>query len=223
MATGKPQHFLLIVFSLLVFSCSDNDTYPYGESRIDLCTVFVADDIYYFKLDNGKTLLPQNLSDNLNRKFTNGQRMRIRYKILTDNTSSFDHTVRLYDAVNINLSGILLMTEEDEERFGDDPIGIESLWITGDYLNLSFYFYANTEQHYISLVRNTTVTYPDDEAVYLEIRHNANNDFPAYRKKGIVSFDIRSVKDEGVCSRNIEIKVNEYDNGEKKYLRVYEN
>jgi hypothetical protein len=48
------------------------------------------------------------------------------------------------------------------------------------------------------------------DTVELEIRHNANDDMESYLMNGFVTFDLQSLKSEGIDSVVLHIKAREY-------------
>ena len=169
------------------------------------------------QLDNGKTLFPETLSEQYRSRLADGQRVLLWYYPLKINASGFDETVRIYSISHVPVSPIKQLTENDRNMPGIEPMEIESIWISGNYINMACYIYADTVAHTILLVDNLSATYPDDGRLYLEIRHSANGDFPAFRRKMLLSFDVSSLEK----GQALACVVHTFD-GQKIYYRVYE-
>ena len=78
------------------------------------------------------------------------------------------------------------------DSIGHDPINLEDIWFTTNYLNINFSLYRNNPsvKHFINLVVDDTKTTADD--VFVELRHNAYFDLQSYYRLGNVSFDVSS-------------------------------
>lgn len=196
---------------MLFVSCSDDDGGIY-DSQIELAVTRIENGQIYFELDNGKTILP---AEKINHELEDNQRVRILFSIVEENSEGFDIAATIHSLVFIQVSSIMPFSSEKELDLGNDSLGIESIWIGRHYLNLSFYVYAESKSHSINLVQTKPL---ENDTIFLEIRHNANNDFPAYKKKGIVSFDIKEL--ESYKPLNLVIKADTYS-GEKTYYRTY--
>ena len=210
--------YLLLLLLICFFSCDKDDTSGVYYFEVNLATVHKVNESFYFQLDNGKTLYPVIFQENLNFYPEDNQRVLMQYGILLENNSMYDESIQVYSISNINVSSIKELTIENELLFGSDPIALESIWISGNYINLSFFIYGDIGVHYVALVENTTLTYPDDDTLRLEVRHDALDDYPAYRKKTMISFDISSLEK----GQKLAIKINTYDYGEKTYYRIFE-
>ncbi len=218
----KTIRYIVIIFALInLFACSDDYQYQPEEFRIDLSTVYLSDNGYYFQLDNGKTLYPEIMPNNISYTFENKQRVLIKYNTLSENKTGYEQAIQIFAISKVSVSDIKTVTIENDSIFGNDAIGIESIWLSGNYINLSFYFYADSKMHYLSLVNNSTISYLDDDLIHLELRHNANNDFMAYRKKGVVSFDISSLKNTYSLPVKIQVDTNIYETGYRTYIFLY--
>ncbi|MCD7972003.1 MAG: hypothetical protein LUG18_04950 [Candidatus Azobacteroides sp.] len=215
-----PLYSLLFFFLFSLFACSDeNDSTKY-KFRVDLATAYKKNDSYYFELDDGKILYPLALNETMEAQLTNNCRVSIQYDIVEEkkNNKGESTWIKVYSLVRVSSGRILLLTEENKEKVGNDPLEVESIWISGNYINFYFYIYGNTETHTLSLVYDPATNSLLSDTLKLEIRHNAFNDFEAYRKKGIISFDIQELA--GRKPLPIAISINTYKDGIKIYNRI---
>ncbi|MDR2475274.1 MAG: NigD-like protein [Bacteroidales bacterium] len=215
----QPTAVCYVVFftlCLLFPCCSDDNEQGITEFIIEMAVAHVNADRIYFQLDNGTTLFPETLPDQYRSRLTDRQRVLLQYYPLKTNTSGFDETVRVYSLSNVPVLPIKRLTENDSNMPGIEPMELESIWISGNYINMSCYIYADTVAHTISLVNNLSATYPDDGRLYLEIRHSTNGDFPAFRRKMLLSFDASSLEK----GQALACIVHTFD-GQKVYYRVY--
>ncbi len=187
---------LLILGILMVFAfvaCDlddDNDT-----NRLVSVGTIVKEgsDPFTIKLDNGNHMtLVNTYTDN---DLTDGDRVLVEYEItLTKENDEID--AKVYDIDEILTKGVIQLTEENKDSIGNDPIHIhlDDIWFSEKHLNFIFEYYGYNRTHYINLVKPIGNPLTNDGKVILEFRHNANDDYPSRILRGIVSFEMESLK-----------------------------
>ncbi|NDV47561.1 hypothetical protein D0T49_10930 [Paludibacter sp. 221] len=215
----------LLLFTVFMVSCKD-DGYSLDYYWIDIATVENTGQrsAFYFRLDDN-TLMFTAASNFYNYyRPKDGQRIIANYTILNDKPegSAYDHDVRLNDVFEVLTKEVYSITPETEDSIGNDPINIVDMWIGNDYLNVEFEFKGLNKVHFINLVSDANKTYTDGK-VHLEFRHNAYGDMPSYRRRGIVSFNLKSLQEgvSGVDKLDLVIHVKESDSVEKTYQQTY--
>lgn len=218
---------VLILFSLLSLgfvSCSDDDNYL-GNYWAAIVTVNkIGENKYDFTLDDGRKIWvahPTNL--NLKPEYN---RALIYYAVLSEEKEGYDLSVelgRFYDVLTKKPIYIPEDNKHKQDSIGDNPIKIHSMWEGGDYLNVSFEFYAGgREAHMINLVSSEDDLGVNDEVVSLEFRHNQNGDPQNYPADGYVSFDLTPYKIQGSNKITFEIKWKDFGNVIKTQKIEYE-
>ncbi|MGL4364362.1 MAG: NigD-like protein [Bacteroidales bacterium] len=214
--------FLLILMTplFLMNSCNDHDGYDLGEYRISIATIKtdgLTNNQYYIELDDNTKLYPT--VQNFYYPAVHSQRALVNYTILGDEQGQYDHFVKLNGISNILTKNMIPLTAVNADSIGNDKINIEDIWIGGQHLNIIFnyYVYYPGHLHYINLVQNTTIEYPDNDTTYLEFRHNAKSDQEMYLARGIVSFRLPKDEEQYVFS----IKVKTYNQGTLYYSFDY--
>jgi len=189
---------LLSLFIPLFAACdfNDNDDYISQNDYVDIATVKNPDSLstFFFKLDNDK-LMWTAASNFYNYRPKNGQRIVAFYSVLSDKraTGLYDYDVRLNNVYPVLTKEIFQITTSKQDSIGNDSIFISEIWIGSDYLNVEFRYYGYNQIHYINLVSDGSKMYTDGKT-HLEFRHNANNDSPNYYRRGIVSFDLKTLQ-----------------------------
>lgn len=222
----KKYIFLLLALFFIVACNDDDDGYSLDKFWVNIATVENPNNgsAYFLTLDNGTRLWVAATNYQGYRPQT-GQRIIADYTILNDKPegSTYDHDVKLNDAYNILTKGIFYITPETQDSIGNDPIGINEIWIGSDYLNVRFYYGAYNKVHYLSLVQDLSKEYTDGK-IHLELRHNAHDDSETNRINGIASFLLSSLLDNTVTSAStlsLAIHVNLYGDSEKVYDFTY--
>ncbi len=217
--------FLLPAFALM--SCSDDDGYSLDKFWVSMATVENPnnENAFYLRLDNND-LLWTAASNFINYRPQNGQRIIADYTILNDKPagSPYQHDVKLNDAYNVLTKSIYNITPATQDSIGNDPIGINDMWVGGDFLNVEFYYGGYNKRHFINLVKDNSKEY-NDNRVHLELRHNSYGDANTYRFKGIASFSLTSLVIQPAATSNridLTIHVKEQDGSEKTYDYIYD-
>jgi hypothetical protein len=203
----------LIAVSPFILQSCDDDPEVYYVRMVTL--KLDGNDKYLLETDNGDKINIVS-SDVRWYKPEKDQRVLIYYDLLSKDDE------KTYNIHLEHISGILTKTVEeltvdDEEKYGNDKVYIEKMWIGGDYLNVRFRFYLPYyTKHRVSLVKNTIVENPDDDYIYLEYRYNNEDDITPAMRRSYVSFDLGeyapSVADKKY--KGIKVKINSVKNGE---------
>ena len=210
---------LCLVFAVFLFnSCLDDDGYSLNKAWYSIATVHPLDDSksYWLSLDSGTSLWP--VATNIPwYSPTEKQRALVVYTLLSDEFQGYDHAIKILDLKSILTKPIAEnLGEANDETYGTDPVGISEMWIGDGYLNIEFEFdYGRKAVHYINLIASENTDTPNN----FEFRHNAYDDEPRYRRKGIVSFDLSSVDTRGE-EVELLISVNTFE-GNKEYTIKY--
>lgn len=207
-----------IASAVFVFnSCSDDEGYSLDKVWYSIATIHpMENNSYWLSLDNGISLWPVATSIpwyNPDAK----QRAFVVYTLLSGKYYGYDHAIKILDLKSILTKSIAENSgEENDEKYGTDPVEISDMWIGDGYLNIVFeFYYGGNAVHFINLVENVS----EDNPYLFEFRHNAFNDNIRYRRKGIVAFDLSSVN---TMEKEVELSilVNTFE-GVKNYKVVY--
>ncbi len=211
---------LLAMLGTTFQSCDNNDYYSIGDFAADWATVNVKGaHVYDFTGDRWGKLWPA-ATDYPGYSPIDGQRVIVYFNPLYDNyPEGYDCSIKLTGVREILTKQIEELTAENEEEYGNDPVSIfeGNMWISrGGYLNIIFNQNLPSKvKHRVSLVKNTTVTPPEDGYIHLEYRYNTYEDTTGRWIYGAVSFNLNSL-DITPETKGIKIKINSEPNGEKK-------
>lgn len=215
-----------LLIPLLTACWNDDDKWDDSMTYQDIATVENPDSLsmFFFWLDNNKLMKTQE-SNFSNYKPKDGQRIIAYYTILSNNndTTVYDHNVKLLDVYNVLTKGIFNLTGATRDSIGNDSISIDDIWIGSDYLNVQFAYNGYNKIHFINLVSDSSQVFTDGKT-HLFFRHKANGDAPYYHRKGIVSFDLKSLQSGVLPSPvNLVIHVNVPNQAEDKtFERAYD-
>ena len=217
---AKNIGIIFIISLVTLMSCNSKDEYSLGNFRVDIATVKTdGTNNYTIELDNGKKLFPA--AQGIYYKPKNNQRVFVNYTMLSGEYNGYDHLVKVNDIWNILTKNVIDLTTENTDSIGNDPVGINHMWIGNNFLNIDFMFnFGGVKPHAINLVNNTIDPNTDEEIVELEFRHNSYNSSSNRLVEGLVSFDLRPLQKNDTDSITLAIKVKELDK-ESTFRLVY--
>ncbi|MFV0483707.1 MAG: hypothetical protein ACK5MG_06405 [Bacteroidales bacterium] len=197
----KKLFFILLAVSSVAFTaCSDNDDNE--DVYYSIGTVSVDDDsnINAINSDLGNVI---NANNTPRTDLDNGARAYVQY-INLENVAGEESNV--YSADFIYIDGILTkniveVNPENADSIGNDPINLSEVWFSDGYLNVEFSFLGDYQMHFINMVGDsalfasggTTEPRGVPDTIYLELRHNAYDDFDRAVMSGLASFRLESL------------------------------
>lgn len=186
----------MLITTLALYSCDDNDGYSIGDIGSDWATVHViSNGSYSLTGDSWGTLWSAAASLPWYNP-VDGQRVIAYFNPLYDNFQGYDHAVKVESIYNVLTKSVEDLTAANAQDYGNDSILIykSNMWVGGGYLNIVFRQNLPAHNfHRISLVRNTTVQQPDDGYIHLECRYNTYKDVTNYWADAAVSFNLKSL------------------------------
>lgn len=197
---------LFSIISAIAFtSCSDDDGYSLDKYWVSMATIDnPSNDSYYFlNLDNGEKLWTAANAIPWYKPKT-GQRIFANYTLLSDGNGSYDHDIKLNGAYEVLTKPIITLTEANQDSIGNDPLRVIDAWVGSDYLNIEFEYPGYNKTHMVNLVKSDLFDNTGD-AVNLEFRQNGFGDQSVYWLRGIVSFKIDELQQEGLTSKKIKV------------------
>ncbi len=200
----------VVLLVMILPACNKDDQLPQWTSIGTIEKTDASLDEYTILLDGDERLIPNTTIENNN--LEDGERVVVQYEIIEE-LGNDEYKVKVYDLDRILTKDIIQLTEAINDSIGNDPVFVkeENIWIKNNYLNFIFSFYGAYEMHRINLVKPYEITHTDDGKLILEFRHNSNNDFSSAVYKGVVSFNLESLKEEGLNDIDFVVKVKLYD------------
>lgn len=223
---GLKMHFnklfiIAIVGAALLFPGCDHDECGYSLNRVWVTTATIDTaqaSPFVIITDGGDRLFPSASAVPWFR-VRDGQRVWVSYTILDDAHGNIDYLVRVNDLSEILTKGILTLTPANADSIGHDPVIIRDYWFTGDYLTIRFLYGGGGVIHYINLVQDVNNPVNENGIPILEFRHNRNNDPYNFRMRGTVSFNLTSLRVDGVNSVEFVLRARNFE-GELDFERI---
>lgn len=148
---------------------------------VDFATVVHLDRRISFQLDNRRMLIPK---EPINYSGNTGQRVILNYTPLRGDTVKVNHVSDIFtgDIQPLAFS----------QQLSTDPVKIQSVWVSGGYLNMIFETEYYSQLHRIGLFRDMT-----SSTINLYFSHSRNNDPPGYPQTFYASFLVTSLRSPG--------------------------
>lgn len=219
--------FALSALAPFLQSClGDDDS---RQEQLIICTINVPDakkKEFYLTCDNGETLYPYNVGCLGNYKLVDGQRAFVACSFVDEKVEGYDHTVEIFEIVDIPTKEIEKLNKENTAKIGDDKINKNYMWVSKDrkYLTIEYQYYGTKKEkkkHVLNLVinemKNQIASNVIKDYIELEFRHNAYEDTSGELVEGFISFKLDKIKDEMEGKKGLKIRVNTIYGGEEFY------
>lgn len=141
-----------LIFSTLVLLCfvgCDKEEKRVPIFLVKYATVVKTESSIAIELDDGELLLPVNSSD---LKVEEGNRVILNYTPLEDGTIKINSIQKIF-IDNIK-------TEGYSDKLKSDPVKIITMWVSGNYLNMSFQVDFHSKEHSVALFRDELADKP---------------------------------------------------------------
>ncbi|MBP1638808.1 MAG: hypothetical protein H6Q17_391 [Bacteroidetes bacterium] len=207
-----------------VISCEKDEQRSLENYWVSFATVTQTnnDGSFSVRLDNGTSALATKVKPS---GFTTakGERLIINYSLLSDSTDSQTRIIQINSIGTVEIKKIGILNTTNKDSIGNDPVDVEKIWSGGNYLNVSFSYYGNKQEHLFSLVKNTTIAPANDGTIHLELRQNAYGDALLVKNRAIISFDLRALTS-NINASNIQmvIEAKNYTGNVMNYALTYQ-
>ncbi len=200
----------VILCAGMILSCNNDEGetayISYGDIQIEGDNVkILRDDGAFLSIEQSSVPLTS---------LPDGQRVVVIYNILSEAVPEIwptTYPIRL-NALNtvlcktpVEASFIDANFDHRNDSIGNDRVGVRNAWFGGDYLNLNLLFLESNTQgkHFINLVHEDPR--PDNDTVYLTLRHNGYD--PQFQSNYFarVSFDLSGLIPEGENSIDVSL------------------
>lgn len=208
---------LLLPILTLLSSCEDatDDDYRYPSVRTDFACIATDDKgkIEYLLLDDGSSY-PVHLTQDFLEAYDDEPTYKrdTLYRLLSVyelvSTGQNDTVADLYALGNI-ISQVPTRLREDEELH-QDPVYLQSIWLSGGYLNFVLEVKALNGKHSIGFVDTTPETMQGKEFTFY---HRVIDDVESYRQKLYGSIPLAPFKESLGQGDTLRFVVNTYDEG----------
>ena len=209
---------LAVLTATFFASCNDSDG-DYASSWAFASVKTLANNDYYFILDDEKTVYPSDKSRVGAYNAEDDKRTIIFFNLLKNSVTGYDYNIALYGIREIYTGQTRIVTTQEEvDALPDAQTSYFGSRLSSNYLNVGIGFNAaDLSKHKFLLVRNdVTAIDPDNKKegyLNLELRHDADGDTSGYSYDDrYVSFKLDEFKEDLEGKSGIILRMNTRQN-----------
>lgn len=181
----------LVLMSLLLFACSDDDGYVYPSVQLEFLTAQSGSDGRFeaVRTDAGENLPVE--KDHTRTQITPDSATRIvaNYEMLT--VEGGQKEVRIYTLINA-VAPVPVPAGKFINGVRTDPAEVQSIWMGHDYLNMVLALQAQNKTHRFHFIEDSVkLDESGRQQVYLTLYHDAGEDVEAYTRRAYLSVPLR--------------------------------
>ena len=208
------KRFLHLAFPILALLCSCEDTadnYRYPSVITDYACLLTdaTGQPEQLRLDNGRAY-PITLTDEYREAYTQlpTYKTDTTYRVISIYELGADSAAHIYSmAQTISVAPTPL---RKGETLRQDPVYLQSTWLSGGYLNMVIELKALDGRHSIGFIDTTPEGMQGKEITFY---HNAHDDVESYRQKLYASIPLAPLEEELQQGDTLRFVINLYDEG----------
>lgn len=185
---------LLIALLLLQAAGCEKEPKRMDDYFMEFATVKKEGAGYRFLLDNGRLLIPRETDYTGNE----GQRVILNYVPWQGDTVKINYISDIFTDI--------VQSDGFPERYKNDPVKIQSVWVGGDYLNMIIEVEYHSKAHKVALFRDLS-----SPTVDLWFSHSREDDPPGYPQMMYASFLLSSLRTQSGDSVPFRVFIQTYD------------
>src|ERR1035437_2197424 len=214
----KTGLLIMIVGLLMTTSCL-KDSNSLNQYWLSYGVVTGTTGNYNIHLDDGTILYPDAGSQGLVSSYATN-RILVSYTISSNKVENgvTNYNVKVNSIDKLLLKSVVLLTKQNADSLGNDPINAGNFWFGNNFLNINFSFLQSQKIHLINLAKDSIQS--DPKVVSLLLKHNAFGDPSLYARSGFVSFDLTSLLN-GKDSVNIVVNYKDYNGNSRDFKGTF--
>lgn len=136
------------------------------------------------------------------------------YQFLTENTGQTEPEVMLYSSRTV-ISPYPVKASEWKGDIHTDPVDIQSIWLSGNYVNLIVDIKRKDQKHAFHFIEDSIATSSQGiRTLYLRLYHNNNHDYEAFTDPTYLSVPLNRYQNILHSGDKIRFSLNTYQEGQ---------
>ncbi|WP_394708149.1 NigD-like C-terminal domain-containing protein [uncultured Bacteroides sp.] len=213
--------YLFLIFLSLLSCKGEEDSYVYPSVKLEFMSAQTdnSGNIAYLKTD--KDSIYQIEKDRTNSKLDSNavQRIVCYYALLNKATSTQYATAEIYSLIKTVSPTPARLAPEAEMK--TDPVGIQSIWLSGDYINLTLQIKLQSEKHAFHFIEESTYKLGNKPIINLTLYHDKNGDVEAYTKIAYLSVPLAKYIKQYPNGFTISFSIQTFTEGLKTFTFTY--
>lgn len=202
----------LFFATFLLWACGEEDEYTYPDLVTEMaCLQTDAEGKGYQLLtDQGKVWYIPEQQQSL--KLTPDSTYRVLSRYAPAGSSDGKQEANIYQL--LSTISPLPLPESDYESIHTDPVSIQSIWRSGDYLNLILKVMVKEGEHEFSFIDNGIFTEEDGtQTLTLTLYHDRKEDVEGFYRKAYLSVPLWPYQNQLTSGDLITFRLNTYEEG----------
>jgi len=209
--------YLFLVFLSFLSCKEEEDSYIYPSVKLEFVSAQTDDSGKIISLKTDKDTTYQVENDRTNSKLDANllQRIVCYYSTLSEATATQNATAEIYSLIKTVsptpgrlASGAVMKT---------DPVGIQSVWLSGDYINLTLQIKLQSQAHLFHFIETGVTQSEGLPSIHLTLYHDKNEDIEAYTKVAYLSVPLAKYIQQYPNGFNVLFSIQTYTEGVKTY------
>lgn len=208
-------HWWALLLSLLVMTSCEKEEDVYGIFYLDIVTCHQENGATYFTYQTTDsapmdTLCPVGAVDES--KTGEGERVLLQFRPIEE-WSKTRKQIEILALSSIHFDTLRVVSHEKMAELPDDTLYLQSVWKTGDFLNLRYRIDYHSRPHSIMLVADESTL--EGDTLKVELRHSRNDDPEGHWSNLYSSFNISGYRNRPYTT--LQLYVNQVNFNYKYY------
>ncbi|WP_321519891.1 NigD-like C-terminal domain-containing protein [uncultured Bacteroides sp.] len=213
--------YLFLIFLFLLSCKGEEDSYIYPSVKLEFISAQTDNSGKIISLKTDKDSTYQVENDRTSSKLDANilQRIVCYYSTLSKATATENATAEIYSLIKTVsptpgrlASGAVMKT---------DPVGIQSIWLSGDYINLTLQIKLQSQAHLFHFIETEVTQSNGVPSIHLTLYHDKNGDVEAYTKVAYLSAPLAKYIQQYPNGFTISFSINTFTEGVKTFTFTY--
>lgn len=209
------SRWFLLLLPLLVLTSCEKEEDAYGIFYLDIVTCHQETGATYFTYQTTDlapmdTLCPVGVVDES--KTGEGERVLLQFRPIEEQ-SEHRKQIEILALSSIHFDTLRVVSHEKIAQLPNDTLYLQSVWKTGDFLNLRYRIDYHSRPHSIMLVADESQL--DSDTLKIELRHSRNDDPEGHWSNLYSSFNIEAYRNHPYTT--LQLYVNQVNFNYKYY------
>lgn len=205
------SYHIALLLSLLLFSCK-KESALIASYQVEMVTARAfGDEINFVQDDTGILLKTDVFSSN---DVKDSSRVLLTFAPKNGKVVAPVTEIEVFGASRVLTKNFEITTTAQLDTIVDDPLKIESVWMSGGYINIRSILSYHSKPHTLRLIMNSDLS--DSFHFLFELRHSTEGDQQGTDARSYSSFPVHSLLDRYPKAK-ISVLVNSSNYGQKAY------
>ena len=217
----KARLYIALLSCIIAISSCKEDEYVYPSVFTEFVDIKTdaSGKLAYINIDDGSTFQIKDRSGIEGFTPDSTYRSLSIYEILDESNGA--NLVRLYSCQFV-ISVVPTTEDKFTKGIKTDPLDIQSVWKSGNYINLILLPMAKEKSHIFHFIDEGISNNGDgSRTLHLTLYHNQNGDYEAFTRKSYLSIPLWAYEGQLTQGDKVMLRINTYEKGFVSYEFTY--